>query len=105
MRHAIRASFAAVLVCAAASAAAAEIELPAPSPPASLSQTVGVTKITIDYHRPGVKGRKIWGGLVPYDKVWRLGANEATTLTFSDPVRIKSRELPAGSYALFAVPK
>jgi len=105
MRHALRVAFAAVLVCAAASVAAAEIELPAPSPPASVSQTIGVTKITIDYHRPGVKGRKIWGGLVPYDKVWRLGANEATMLTFSDPVRIKSRELPAGSYALFAIPK
>lgn len=105
MRHASRLAIAALLVCASPSVHAAEIELPAPSPPASLSQTIGVTKITIDYHRPGVKGRKIWGELVPYDKVWRLGANEATTITFGDPVRIKGRDLPAGSYALFAIPK
>jgi hypothetical protein len=104
MRHASLVALSALLVCAAP-ARTAEIELPQPSPPASVSQTVGVTKITIDYHRPAVKGRKIWGDLVPYDKVWRLGANEATVITFSDPVKIKTRELPAGSYALFAIPK
>jgi hypothetical protein len=97
--------FVPVLALCLASAARAAIEVPAPSPAASVTQTIGVTKITIDYHRPGVKGRKIWGELVPYDKVWRLGANEATTITFADPVTIKGRELAAGSYALFVVPK
>src|SRR5512144_2579736 len=106
MRRAPRVALPAlVLSSVLASISRAEVEIPAASPAASVSQTVGVTKVTIDYHRPGVKGRKIWGDLVPYDKVWRLGANEATTITFADPVKIKGRALPAGSYALFAIPK
>jgi hypothetical protein len=78
--------------------------MPRESPPASISQTVGVTEITIKYHRPAVKGRVIWGGLEPYDKVWRAGANEATTITFSTPVKIEGQALPAGTYALFMIP-
>ncbi len=75
------------------------------SPKASISQTVGFTDITISYSRPGVKGRKIWGGLVPYDKVWRAGANEATKITFSTDVIIEGKKLPAGSYGLFTIPE
>jgi hypothetical protein len=109
MKQAVRRSLVVLALSVSASSlsslSAAEIELPAPSPPASVSQTIGVTRITIDYHRPGVKGRKIWGELVTYDKVWRLGANEATTISFTDPVKIKGRVLPAGTYALFAIPK
>jgi hypothetical protein len=82
----------------------ADIRLPQPSPGASVKAVLGVTDIVIDYHRPGVKGRKIWDGLVPYGKVWRLGANEATTISFSTPVRIAGKDVPAGKYALFAVP-
>ena len=104
MRKALRPFVPVLALCLSAPARAA-IEIPAASPAASVTQTIGVTKITIDYHRPGVKGRKIWGELVPYDKVWRLGANEATTITFADPVTVKGRELAAGSYALFVVPK
>jgi hypothetical protein len=74
------------------------------SPKASISQTVGFTDVTISYSRPGVKGRKIWGGLVPYDKVWRAGANEATKITFSTDVIIEGHKLPAGSYGFFAIP-
>jgi hypothetical protein len=74
------------------------------SPPASVSQELGISSVRIDYHRPAVKGRKIWGGLVPYGQVWRAGANEATAITFSDPVRIGGQELPAGAYAFFAIP-
>ncbi|HTL98323.1 MAG TPA: DUF2911 domain-containing protein [Holophagaceae bacterium] len=74
------------------------------SPAAQVSQVIGLTKVTIDYHRPAVKGRKIWGDLVPYDQVWRLGANEATTITFSDPVKVDGYEVPPGTYALFAIP-
>ncbi len=84
--------------------AAAQIAVPRPSPQASVTQTIGTTKITIDYHRPGVKGRAIWGGLVPYDAAWRMGANEATTITFSGPVRIGTTEVPAGKYSFFAIP-
>ena len=74
------------------------------SPKASVSQTVGFTDVTVSYSRPGVKGRKIWGGLVPYDKVWRAGANEATKITFSTDVMINGKKLTAGSYGFFAIP-
>ena len=74
------------------------------SPKASVSQTIGFTEVTISYSRPGVKNRNIWGGLVPYDKVWRTGANEATKITFSKDVTIDGNKLPAGSYAFFAIP-
>lgn len=83
---------------------AAQIETPAVSQSASVTQRIGTTDITVAYHRPGVKGRQIWGGLVPYDTPWRMGANEATTLTVSDPVMIGGKELPAGKYSFFAIP-
>ena len=77
---------------------------PRESPPATAVQTVGVTEITIKYHRPAVKGREIWGKLEPYDKVWRAGANEATTISFSTDVKIEGQPLPAGTYGLFMIP-
>jgi hypothetical protein len=82
----------------------AQLDLPRPSPKATVSQTVGLTDITITYCRPSVKGRVIWGGLVPYDQVWRTGANEATTITFSDDVTVEGTKLPAGTYGLFTIP-
>jgi hypothetical protein len=78
--------------------------LPAASPAASVSQTFGITKVTIEYHSPAVKGRAIWGGLVPYDSVWRTGANEATTINFSTTVMIGGTKVKAGKYALFTIP-
>ncbi|MFQ5927556.1 MAG: DUF2911 domain-containing protein [Terriglobia bacterium] len=77
---------------------------PRPSPNAGVSQTIGVTEVSISYGRPGVKGRQIWGELVPYGKVWRTGANEATTISFSNDVTIEGQKLPAGTYALFTIP-
>jgi Protein of unknown function (DUF2911) len=74
------------------------------SPKATVKQTVGFTNITIDYGRPGVKGRTIWGGLVPYNAVWRAGANEATKITFASDVKIDGKKLKAGSYSFFAIP-
>jgi len=74
------------------------------SPKASVKQTVGFTIITIDYGRPGVKGRTIWGSLVPYNTVWRAGANEATKITFTTDVKIDGKKLKAGSYSFFAIP-
>ena len=74
------------------------------SPKALVEQTIGFTEVTIDYSRPGVKGRKIWGGLVPYNVVWRAGANEATKITFSTDVKIDGKKLKAGSYGFFAIP-
>jgi hypothetical protein len=74
------------------------------SPAASVTQELGISSVKIDYHAPAVQGRKIWGGLVPYDKVWRAGANEATTIAFSDPVKVDGKDLPAGTYGFFAIP-
>jgi hypothetical protein len=78
---------------------------PQRSPWASVQQTIGTTVIAIDYHRPAVRGRPIWGSLVPYNQVWRAGANEATTIRFSDPVRIQGHDLKAGTYSLFMIPR
>jgi hypothetical protein len=83
---------------------AQELKFPRVSQRASISQTVGLTEITITYHRPGVKGRVIWGDLVPYDKVWRTGANEATTIGFSGDVLVEGNKLAAGTYGLFTIP-
>ena len=74
------------------------------SPAAAVSQDLGLTKVEIRYHRPAVKGRVLWGGLVPYGQVWRTGANEATTLSFSGPVKVAGHEVPAGTYGFFAIP-
>lgn len=74
------------------------------SPKASVTETIGFTTITIDYCRPGVKGRKIWGELVPFNKVWRAGANEATKFTFSNDVIIDGKKIKKGSYSFFAIP-
>ena len=75
-----------------------------PSPPATVTGTVNGATITIDYSSPGVKGRKIWGDLVPYDKVWRAGANEATLFTTSKDILVEGKKLPAGKYSLYAIP-
>jgi hypothetical protein len=88
----------------AATASAQQLELPRPSPKASVSQTIGVTEVSIHYSSPGVKGRTIWGELVPYGEVWRSGANENTTITFSTPVKVGGTELPAGTYGLQTIP-
>jgi hypothetical protein len=74
------------------------------SPPASVSQTIGTTEVRVEYHRPAVRRRKIWGDLVPYGQVWRAGANEATTIRFGDAVKVNGQAVPAGSYALFMIP-
>ncbi len=81
------------------------VRIPAPSPAASVSQVVGVTKVSIDYSAPSVKGRKIWGELEPYGKAWRAGANAATKITFQDNVTINGKELKAGSYVIFITPR
>jgi hypothetical protein len=88
----------------AASAQVAPLTLPDASPKASVSQTVGLTDITIAYHRPAVNKRKIWGELVPYNEVWRAGANENTTIAFSTPVTVGGKGLPAGTYGLHTLP-
>ncbi|MCB0278695.1 MAG: DUF2911 domain-containing protein [Calditrichaeota bacterium] len=76
-----------------------------PSPNASVSQTFGVTEVTVKYCRPGIKGRDVWNtNIAPYGKVWRTGANEATTITFTKDVKINGETVKAGSYTLFTIP-
>ena len=82
----------------------AQFQPPQPSPGATLTQRIGLTDVSISYSRPNVKGRAIWGGLVPWDKPWRTGANQATTVTFSDEVTVQGQKLAAGTYALVTVP-
>ena len=95
---------AAVAFCVAGGVARAELDLPRPSPFAKVVQTVGLTDITVDYSSPGVKGRKIWGAVVPYDQLWRAGANNPTKITFSRDVSIADKPVPAGTYAFFIIP-
>lgn len=96
-------AFAAVLATASARAQSSP-ELPAPSPKARVEQRVGVTDFSVDYSSPGVKGRQIWGGLVPYDELWRTGANAATTLQASRDFVFGGKKIPAGTYTLLTIP-
>ncbi|HEX3528366.1 MAG TPA: DUF2911 domain-containing protein [Thermoanaerobaculia bacterium] len=94
----------AVFAAAAISAQQQPLTVPRPSPNASVSQSIGITEVALHYSRPGVKNRTIWGDLVPYNQVWRTGANENTTISFSTPVKIEGHELPAGLYGLQTIP-
>lgn len=90
-----------------ATGAFAQLQTPAPSPGSKLMQTVGLTEVTIEYSRPSVRGRKIFGGsdaLLSYGQIWRTGANAATKISFSKDVQIAGKDLKAGSYAIFTIP-
>jgi integral membrane protein len=80
------------------------VDLPRASPAAMVSQKIGYTRVTVEYSRPAVKDRAIWGGLVPLGKVWRAGANEATVIEFSTDVKVDGHPLPKGRYGFFIVP-
>ena len=81
-----------------------QVRTPAPSPPQTVKQDFGLSSIELSYSRPGVKGRNIFGDLVPYGKVWRTGANSATTITFGDDVTIGGTKIAAGKYGLLTIP-
>jgi len=100
----VQALVAAVLFTAAGALAQPAIPMPDASQKASVAQTIGITDIEIRYHRPVVNNRKIFGGLVPYDVIWRAGANESTLISFTTPVKIEGQPLPAGKYSLFFIP-
>jgi Protein of unknown function (DUF2911) len=93
-----------VFVASLCSAQSALLDLPRKSQNAEVSQTIGITNVTLKYSRPLANGRKVWGGLVPYNDVWRAGANENTIITFTDPVSIEGKPLEKGTYALFMIP-
>jgi hypothetical protein len=96
--------FLAASVAALFSVKAQSIKTPPPSPPQTIKQDFGISSIELSYSRPGVKGRKVFGDLVPYGKVWRTGANNATTISFADEVTIGSAKIPAGKYGLLTIP-
>lgn len=105
MRNTSSALVVVALSCFARLAAAQPvIELPQPSPKARVEQRVGITDVALDYSSPGVKGRKIWGEVVPYDKTWRAGANQPTKLTVSRDFSFGGTAVKAGSYSLFMTP-
>jgi hypothetical protein len=89
---------------ASIASAQSALELPQPSLKARVEQRVGITDVSVDYSSPGVKGRKIWGDVVPYDKVWRAGANAPTKLTVSRDFKFGGAPVKAGSYSLFMTP-
>lgn len=82
----------------------AQIKTPAPSPEGKVSQMIGLTNVTVKYSRPGVKGRKVFGDVVPYDQLWRTGANAATIIKFGDAVNIGGTEVAPGKYSIFTIP-
>ncbi len=104
VRRSLALALAVAPLVASAALAQPQLTAPRPSPGASVSQWVGLTEVTVRYSRPGVKERKIWGGLVPYGEVWRTGANENTTITFSTAAKVGGQEIPAGTYGLQTIP-
>lgn len=104
LAHSFTCVFLGCLFASATAAAQPALELPAPSPKAKVEQRVGVTDFSLEYSSPGVKGRKIWGGLVPYDKAWRAGANASTKLTASRDFKLGTTPMKAGSYSIFMIP-
>ncbi|MGB6269943.1 MAG: DUF2911 domain-containing protein [Olleya sp.] len=93
-----------IMVLAVSYSVNAQVEAPAPSPFQKIEQKVGLTDVTLEYSRPSMKGRKIFGDLVPFGQLWRTGANKNTIVSFSDAVMIGGKEVKAGSYAVFTTP-
>ncbi|MFE8597238.1 DUF2911 domain-containing protein [Archangium violaceum] len=94
----------AVVVALTSLPASAQLELPSASPSAKVMQAVGLTEISVDYSSPAVKGRKLWGELVPFGQVWRTGANLTTKISFSRDVTFGGKPVPAGTYAIVSIP-
>lgn len=95
---------AAMLTIAGSTTLQAQLKVPAPSPSSTLKQAVGLSDITVEYSRPGAKGRVIYGDVVPFGKVWRTGANSATKVTFGEDVKVEGNAVAAGTYALYTIP-
>lgn len=100
----VPAFLAACFAMALSAVAQPQLPVPQPSPAANLSQTIGITEVKVSYHRPAVKGRPVWGALVPYGEVWRAGANENTTVMFSKAVKVGGKEVLPGTYGLHMIP-
>ncbi len=101
MKKLLISAFALLTIC---TTDAQQLTTPQPSPTANIKQNFALSSIEISYSRPGIKGRKVFGDLVPYGKVWRTGANNATTITFGEEVMIGGTKVPAGKYGLLTIP-
>lgn len=105
MKNTLSAFFCAVLITAFSSSTdAQQLKIPAPSPTQTLKQNFALSDITIEYSRPGVKERVIYGDLVPFGKIWRTGANASTKITFGEDVTVEGKPVAAGTYALYTIP-
>src|SRR5690554_980332 len=104
MRPMLKVFSALVLVIIFQSGAFAQLDIPRPSPTGKVTQDFGLNQITIEYSRPGVKGRVIYGDLVPWGKLWRTGANAATKITLKDDAKFEGKDVPKGEYSLFTIP-
>jgi hypothetical protein len=93
-----------VTICFTTFNAFAQINMPRPSPSSTVMQKVGLADVTISYSRPSAKGRKVFGDVVPFDKIWRTGANEPTKISVSDTVTIEGNKIAPGDYALYTIP-
>jgi len=98
------AAAACALLCFAQGAFAQNVKMPAPSPTQTVKQDFALSYVEVNYSRPAMKGRTIMGDLVPYGKVWRTGANSATTITFGDDVNFGGKAVKAGKYGLLTIP-
>src|SRR5215470_3276630 len=106
-KHSLLALFILAMLLASARAARAQsdlLDLPRSSQRAEVAQRIGITNITVRYHRPLVNGRKVFGGLVPFGEVWRAGANENTIIEFGDAVTVEGKPLAKGVYGLHMIP-
>jgi hypothetical protein len=93
-----------IIFCTMLNGAFAQINMPRPSPSSTVMQKVGLADVTISYSRPSAKGRKIFGELVPFDKMWRTGANEPTKISVTDTIKVEGTKLAPGDYALYTIP-
>lgn len=103
-RPSLQLPFALSLLLSASPVLAQQLDLPRPSPLAKVSQVVGLTDVSLEYSSPAVKGRKVFGTVVPLGQLWRTGANAATKITFSKDVQVADKPVPAGTYSLFSIP-
>jgi hypothetical protein len=96
--------FSIIAICCSATVSLAQLNLPSASPDQALKQQVGFTELEIKYSRPSARGRVVFGELVPFNEIWRTGAHDATTITFSDSVEINGVNIPADTFSLFSIP-
>jgi len=101
----MRTKFITLLLLVGAFTLQAQIETPAPSPSSKIEQAIGLTDVSVDYSRPAMRGRTIFGNLVPYGKIWRTGANSRTKFTTSTDINVNGKELKKGSYAILTIPE